>query len=71
MLRKERKGESIEKPKQQGINPEYFECPNCGHNIDNHGYKGCSVKRCKCKLFPSAIVISNLQSKPFHKELGE
>ena len=32
-----------------------FPCPECWHDIDNHSYKGCLVKSCKCELRPSAI----------------
>lgn len=31
-------------------------CKDCGHDIDNHSYKGCHVKKCKCKLKPSDVM---------------
>lgn len=41
-------GEETE-PKQDVV------CKDCWHDIDNHSYKGCLVKRCKCKTRPSEI----------------
>lgn len=32
-----------------------YSCVNCGHDIDNHSYKGCLVEKCDCKLRPSQV----------------
>lgn len=61
MLRKERNGELASGPQIQGRDPKFLECINCGHNIDNHSYKGCAVKKCHCKIMPSQIIIGNLE----------
>ncbi len=34
-------------------------CIYCGHNIDNHSYKGCKVWRCKCELMSSDVIATN------------
>lgn len=62
MQKAERNGEKV-KWETNTINPEYLECPNCRHQLDNHSYKGCSVERCHCKLVPSAIVIARMGQK--------
>ena len=31
-------------------------CKECGHDIDNHTWKGCLVKACKCRQKPSDII---------------
>jgi len=33
-----------------------IKCKKCGHDIDNHSFKGCLVKKCKCRLKPSDVV---------------
>ncbi len=68
MLKKEREDQDTETPQMQDTDPKFLECVNCGHNIDNHNYKGCAVKRCHCKIMPSQIIIGNLERGALQKK---
>lgn len=40
-----------------------FKCSTCGHDIDNHTYRGCLVQGCRCAKTPHDIAKAYLGEK--------